>query len=107
MTITIVKGLVGKPSEAGDVKGPQSNPTDGKNLIQAGQQVAARVASSTDAAVVTIRSSRGSDRAEKIESTSKAEQVAKDVADRVRGDKEEALGAHSGSPTAALTQTLA
>ena len=107
MTITIVKGLLGKTGETSESKASQSNPTDGKNLIRAAQQVAVRYAGSSDAAIVTIKASRSSDRAEKIDSPQKAEGVAKDIADRVRGDKEEAINAHGGSPTSSLGETLA
>jgi len=94
MTITIVKGLVGRPVEKEST--PASNSTN--NNTQKVLQTASGAVSS-DAAVLNLRSSQsgGADKSERLQTYSKAKKTSDDIAEKIRDNEDnEALGAHEG-----------
>lgn len=107
MTITIVKGLVGKPVE--QLQSSQSQtPQAQQNAAQAAQNAASVQSLGSDAVVMNLRSSRAGERAEPINTYSKARKTSDEVAEKIRANgNNEGLDAHQGLSSAHLKSTAA
>lgn len=60
------------------------------------QQSAVRAAQSTEAVVTTLRAFRSTGSSQPLKDISQAEKLASDVAEKIRDNKDEASGVHSG-----------
>lgn len=101
MTLTIVKGVAGKGGHelaSSKTSSGQGSPTSTGNSAQSGL---ASLASNSEAAVSNVRSRSGSQGNEKIREFKKAQDLSRDVADRVLEEDSAAYEAHQISDSSA------
>lgn len=103
MAVKVVQGLIGKPElETKSVQSGQSQSSTAQSSSTyshsgANQRTLSSAIKNTDAVISTLRSfrSRGVS-SDTIKDPKEAERTAVEVSERIRGDREEAGGAHSG-----------
>jgi len=93
MTITVVRGLLGKPVEQVTTLSPKTNPQDIRDTTA--HNAAVTVSVQHDAVVTSLRTTKSQER-ERVETFTKAKEVTDEVKEQIRDNPDEAVDAHRG-----------
>ena len=99
MTITVVKGLVGKPVEQVTTQNSPNNPENLKNISNAAERALVTNSVGTDAVVNSVRAGRATERGERVDTYKRARGVTEEVKQNILENQDEAQDAHQLNST--------
>ena len=113
MAIKVVQGFVGKPdgttqppTRSGVDSATTTSSTNLQNIASTSVTSAARLVSSSEAVISTVRATRSSSSSKRVKDENEASEFSKDISKKIREDVDISLSSHEGLSSAKSAPVL-